>query len=50
MNIDYKDIIMKVKLETKSNRVKGLCFHPCRPWLLASLHNGQILLWDHRIS
>jgi len=40
---------MLSKLETKSNRVKGLCFHPKRPWILASLHNGLIQLWDYRI-
>lgn len=38
-----------IKFETKSYRVKGLCFHPTRPWLLASLHNGTIQLWDYRI-
>jgi len=37
------------KFETKSNRVKGLSFHPWRPWILASLHNGVIQLWDYRI-
>jgi len=35
--------------ETKSNRVKGVAFHPSRPWVLASLHNGVIQLWDYRI-
>jgi len=40
---------MYAKLETKSNRVKGLSFHPTRPWILASLHNGVIQLWDYRI-
>jgi len=35
--------------ETKSNRVKGVAFHPTRPWILASLHNGVIQLWDYRI-
>jgi WD40 repeat protein len=37
------------KFETKSNRVKGLSFHPNRPWILASLHNGIVQLWDYRI-
>eukprot|EP01101_Sappina_pedata_P008007 TRINITY_DN4346_c0_g1_i1.p1 TRINITY_DN4346_c0_g1~~TRINITY_DN4346_c0_g1_i1.p1 ORF type:complete len:1270 (+),score=556.96 TRINITY_DN4346_c0_g1_i1:72-3881(+) len=41
---------MMVKFETKSNRVKGLSFHPCRPWILASLHSGVIQLWDYRIK
>ncbi|XP_065843949.1 coatomer subunit alpha-like [Oscarella lobularis] len=40
---------MLTKFETKSARVKGLSFHPVRPWILASLHNGIIQLWDYRI-
>lgn len=31
---------MLIKFESKSNRVKGLAFHPKRPWILAALHNG----------
>ncbi|RNA31962.1 coatomer subunit alpha [Brachionus plicatilis] len=41
---------MLIKFETKSARVKGLSFHPKRPWVLASLHNGIIQLWDYRMS
>lgn len=41
-----KDHIL-VKLENKSARVKGLSFHPKRRWLLVSLHNGSIQLWDY---
>uniref|UniRef100_H2YWI1 Uncharacterized protein n=1 Tax=Ciona savignyi TaxID=51511 RepID=H2YWI1_CIOSA len=33
---------MLTKFETKSARVKGLSFHPKRPWVLSSLHNGCI--------
>ncbi|XP_064607662.1 coatomer subunit alpha-like [Liolophura sinensis] len=40
---------MLTKFETKSARVKGLSFHPKRPWVLASLHNGTIQLWDYRM-
>ncbi|XP_018332981.1 coatomer subunit alpha [Agrilus planipennis] len=40
---------MLTKFETKSARVKGLSFHPKRPWILASLHNGTIQLWDYRM-
>ncbi|ORX48002.1 coatomer protein alpha subunit, partial [Hesseltinella vesiculosa] len=36
--------------ESKSNRVKGIAFHPKRPWILASLHNGSIQLWDFRMG
>ncbi|CAN8076168.1 unnamed protein product, partial [Agarophyton chilense] len=41
---------MLTKFETKSNRVKGLAFHPTRPWILSSLHNGAIQLWDYRMG
>ncbi|KAF4680391.1 hypothetical protein FOZ60_013580 [Perkinsus olseni] len=41
---------MLVKCETKSNRVKGLSFHPKQTWILASLHNGSIQLWDYRLG
>ncbi|KDO30127.1 hypothetical protein SPRG_19862 [Saprolegnia parasitica CBS 223.65] len=41
---------MLTKFESKSNRVKGLCFHPSRPWVLTSLHNGVIQLWDFRMG
>nr|XP_002131264.1 coatomer subunit alpha [Ciona intestinalis] len=40
---------MLTKFETKSARVKGLSFHPKRPWVLSSLHNGCIQLWDYRM-
>lgn len=41
---------MLVKFETKSSRVKGLAFHPKRPWILASLHNGTVQIWDYRMG
>ncbi|KII68296.1 Coatomer subunit alpha [Thelohanellus kitauei] len=40
---------MLVKFENKSHRVKGLSFHPKRPWILASLYDGVIQLWDYRV-
>lgn len=40
---------MLTKFETKSARVKGISFHPLRPWVLVSLHNGAIQLWDYRM-
>ncbi|EDV25681.1 uncharacterized protein TRIADDRAFT_24616 [Trichoplax adhaerens] len=40
---------MLIKFETKSARVKGISFHPMRPWVLASLHSGLIQLWDYRM-
>ena len=41
---------MLCKFENQSNRVKGLSFHPSRQWILASLHNGAVQLWDYRMQ
>jgi len=41
---------MLTKFDSKSNRVKGLSFHSKRPWVLASLHNGVVQLWDYRMG
>lgn len=41
---------MLTKFESKSARVKGLAFHPFRPWICASLHNGAIQIWDYRVG
>ena len=46
----FTHIKMLTKFETKSNRVKGLSFHPKRPWILASLHSGVVQLWDYRMG
>ncbi|KRY66160.1 Coatomer subunit alpha, partial [Trichinella pseudospiralis] len=40
---------MLKKFEAKSARVKGLSFHPVRPWILASLHSGVIQMWDYQL-
>lgn len=42
-NIGFQDTML-TKFESKSARVKGLAFHPVRPWVCASLHNGVIQL------
>jgi len=41
---------MLTKFESKSARVKGLAFHPVRPWICSTLHNGVIQLWDYRVG
>ncbi|KAH0480923.1 MAG: hypothetical protein KVP17_001605 [Porospora cf. gigantea B] len=41
---------MLLKCETRSFRVKGLAFHPQHPWVLVSLHNGAIQLWDYHLG
>ncbi|EIN08411.1 coatomer subunit alpha-2 [Punctularia strigosozonata HHB-11173 SS5] len=42
--------VMLTKFESKSNRVKGLCFHPTQPLLAAALHNGSVQLWNYRMG
>ncbi|WBW72142.1 coatomer alpha subunit Cop1 [Schizosaccharomyces osmophilus] len=41
---------MLIKFESKSSRAKGVAFHPTLPWVLTSLHNGRIQLWDYRMG
>jgi coatomer protein complex subunit alpha (xenin) len=38
---------MNVIYDTKSYRVKGISFHHTNPWILTSLHNGEICLYDY---
>ncbi|KII84248.1 hypothetical protein PLICRDRAFT_701838 [Plicaturopsis crispa FD-325 SS-3] len=42
--------VMLTKFESKSNRVKGLAFHPTQPLLAASLYNGSVQLWNYRMG
>ncbi|PKI84976.1 hypothetical protein MVES1_001325 [Malassezia vespertilionis] len=39
---------MLTKFESKSNRVKGIAFHPKLALLASSLHNGSIQLWNYQ--
>lgn len=39
-----------IKFETRSNRVKGISFHPKRSWVLCGLHNGAVQIWDYRMG
>ncbi|CAC38349.1 coatomer alpha subunit Cop1 [Schizosaccharomyces pombe] len=41
---------MLTKFESRSSRAKGVAFHPTQPWILTSLHNGRIQLWDYRMG
>ena len=46
-----KYLIMPLELvkvfDHQTSRVKGLSFHPRRPWVIVSLHTGFIQLWDY---
>nr|8ENY_A Chain A, Putative coatomer subunit alpha [Schizosaccharomyces pombe]8ENY_B Chain B, Putative coatomer subunit alpha [Schizosaccharomyces pombe]8ENY_C Chain C, Putative coatomer subunit alpha [Schizosaccharomyces pombe] len=41
---------MLTKFESRSSAAKGVAFHPTQPWILTSLHNGRIQLWDYRMG
>ncbi|EAY21451.1 cotamer alpha, putative [Trichomonas vaginalis G3] len=41
---------MKVKIDIEAPRVKGICFHPSRPWVLYSTHTGMVVIYDYDIN
>ena len=43
------NIITIMAITLKTYFYIGLTFHPTRPWVLCSLHNGIIQLWDYRM-
>ncbi|XP_076325541.1 coatomer subunit beta' [Tachypleus tridentatus] len=38
---------VKRKLLARSDRVKSVDLHPSEPWMLASLYNGNVHVWNH---
>ncbi|KAI1301262.1 Coatomer subunit beta' [Halotydeus destructor] len=38
---------VKRKLLARSDRVKSVDLHPVEPWMLASLYNGHVHVWNH---
>jgi len=41
---------IKKKLTARSDRVKSVDIHPEEPWILASLYNGHIFIWNYTTS
>ncbi|KAK6466054.1 coatomer WD associated region-domain-containing protein [Scheffersomyces coipomensis] len=35
------------QFSTRSDRVKGIDFHPSEPWILTTLYNGKIEIWSY---
>lgn len=35
------------QFSARSERVKGIDFHPTEPWILTTLYNGKIEIWSH---
>nr|XP_061797885.1 coatomer subunit beta'-like isoform X3 [Nerophis lumbriciformis] len=38
---------IKRRLTSRSDRVKSVDLHPTEPWMLASLYNGSVCVWNH---
>lgn len=38
---------IKRKLSARSDRVKSVDIHPTEPWMLVSLYNGNVHIWNH---
>lgn len=38
---------IKRQLTTRSDRVKCVDFHPTEPWMLTSLYNGNVFIWNY---
>ena len=41
---------MQLKFEAKSARVKGIAFHPSKPWVITALHSGWVHIWDYNMK
>lgn len=41
---------MHVKVEIRKGKIKGLCFHPTRSWVLASNYAGEIFIYDYNVN
>jgi WD40 repeat protein len=39
--------LIQRKLLSRSERVKSVDFHPTETWVLASLYNGKVLIWNY---
>ncbi|CAZ79731.1 unnamed protein product [Tuber melanosporum] len=38
---------VKRQLFARSDRVKGIDFHPIEPWVLSTLYSGHVNIWSH---
>lgn len=40
-------ILSQRQLFARSERVKGIDFHPTEPWILTTLYNGHVYIWSY---
>jgi hypothetical protein len=38
---------MQRQLFARSERVKGIDFHPVEPWILTTLYSGHVYIWSY---
>ena len=38
---------IKKTFSNRSDRVKGIDFHPTEPWILTTLYSGKIEIWNY---
>jgi coatomer subunit beta' len=38
---------VKRQLFARSERVKGIDFHPSEPWILTTLYSGHVYIWSY---
>ena len=48
-NVSFQPLRLDIKrkLSARSDRVKSVDLHPTEPWMLASLYNGNVHIWNH---
>lgn len=39
--------VLQKKLVSRSDRVKSMDLHPKEPWMLVSLYNGNVHIWNY---
>lgn len=43
----FPSMCQQRKLSARSDRVKCVDVHPTEPWMLASLYNGNVHVWNY---
>ncbi|KAI7572854.1 hypothetical protein KC346_g20361, partial [Hortaea werneckii] len=41
------DLNVQRQLFARSERVKGIDFHPTEPWILTTLYSGHVYIWSY---
>ena len=47
-NINFMVFNEQKKFSARSDRVKSIDIHPTEPWILASLYNGNVFIYNYQ--